>query len=305
MREILSLTQTGLGRAWSARRLVVGVWLLHLVLALAAAFPFWRILGAALGPLPEADVLGTGLRLGALADLAELRPGLVSALGFTVVAVAALGVLVGAAVSGGVLEALRSTDSRPLGHRFGRGAGRFFGRFVGVSLIVGLLGGVVGAAGGYPLLALARSYYRDGWGPGRFAPYGIVVFAGLVVLLALLVLDAARIHVVRADASAWAGVRVGLGLVLRHPVAWIGTWLTNAFLVAASVGLFVLYREAVPSGTLPLLLAMVLGQQAFALARTGFRVALLASESALVDDLLAIPAPSMPTNAQSDSSSGV
>ena len=97
----------------------------------------------------------------------------------------------------------------------------------------------------------------------------------------------------------------GLGLVLRHPLVWIGTWLANAALVASSFGLFLLFREVVPSGTGPLIVAMVLAQQAFSITRTGLRVALLASESALVDDLLARPALSIPVvvEAQSDSSS--
>ncbi len=294
MRVVLARTRQGLSRAWSARPLVLGVWFIHLALAASAVFPLWRALDSVLGPLPEADVLGTGLRLGALADLAELRPGLVSGVGLTVVAVAALGLLVGAAVSGGVLEVLRTTDDRSLGHRFGRGAGRFFGRFVGVSLLVGLLGAVVGAAAVSPFVTLTRSYFREGWGPGRFAPYGAALVAGLTVLLVVLVLDAARICIVRSDGGAWAGLRTGLGLVLRHPLVWTGTWLANAALVAMSVGLFLLFREVVPSGGGPLLLAMVLAQQAFALARTGLRVALLASESALVDELLP---------AQADSSS--
>ncbi len=294
MRVVLALTRLGLGRPWSARTLVAGVWFIPLALAAAAAFPLWRALDSVLGPLPEADVLGTGLRLGALADLAELRPGLVSGVGLTIVAIAALGLLVGAAVSGGVLEVLRSTDDRSLGHRFGRGAGRFFGRFVGVSLLVGLLGGVVGAAAVYPFVTLTGSYFRAGWGPGRFAPYGAALVASLTVLAVLLVLDAARIHIVRSDGSAWAGLRAGLGLVFRHPLVFIGMWFANGVLVTASVGLFLLFREVVPSGSGPLILPMVLAQQAFALARTGLRVALLASESALVDDLLL---------AQADSSS--
>lgn len=309
MRVVLAVTREGLARAWSARALVLMVWLIHLALATAAAFPFWRALRSVLGSLPEADVLGTGVHLGALADLAELRPGLLSGFGLTLVAVAALGLLVGAAVSGGVIEALRSTDDCPLGHRFGRGAGRFFGRFVGVGLLVGLLAGVAGAVALFPFMALARSYFRSGWEPGRLAPIGGAVVGGFVLLLALLVLDAARIHVVRSDAGVFSGLRAGLGLVLRHPVVWLGTWLMNAALAALSFGLYVSFREVVPSGTGPLILAMVLAQQAFAITRTGFRVALLASESALVDTLHAVPTEptpvAVPVAAQSDSLSAV
>ena len=130
MRTIAAVTREGLARSGAAWRLVVLVWGVHLVLAAAAAYPFWRALRSVLGPLPGADVLRTGIHLEALADLVELRPGLLGAFGLSFVAVAGLGLLIGAAVTAGVLEALRGEDVRSLGHRFGRGAGRFFGRFV-------------------------------------------------------------------------------------------------------------------------------------------------------------------------------
>jgi hypothetical protein len=305
MRTVAAVTREGLVRAWAARRLVLVVWLIHLALAAAAVFPFWWTLGSVLGPLPEADVLRTGIVPGVLTDLAELRPGLLGAFGFTLVAVVVLGLLLGAAVTGGVLEVLRGGDERPLGHRFGRGAGRFFGRFVRLSVVVGICAAIVGGLAVLPFLLLARASLREGWEPGRLAPLGGVAAAGLVTLLALLVLDASRIHIVRSDRGVLSGFRAGIGLVWRHPRAWAGTWLVNATLVGLAVALFVLFRQAVPTDRDVLVLAMVLAQQTLVVVRTGLRVALLASESALVERLRPMAAPGVdaPAPPQPDSSS--
>jgi len=285
MRTLAALTREGLTRAGAAWRVIVLVWGVHLVLAAAAAYPFWRALRPVLGPRPGADVLRSGINVEALADLTALRPGLLGAFGLSFVAVVAVGLLGGAAVTAGVLEVLRAQDGRPIGHRFGRGAGRFFGRFVGVAALVGLLAGIVGTLAVFPFVLLARRYFHSGWDAARLAPLAGMAVAGLVALLALLVLDAARIHVVRADVGPLAGTRAGLGLVLRHPAVWLGTWLGNATLVGVVVVAFVLVRRAVPTETGPQILAMALAQQALVLARTGLRVALLASEIALVDRL--------------------
>lgn len=305
MRTLAALTREGLARAWAARRVVALVWLIHLVLAAAATFPLWQSLRSVVGPLPEADVLRTGIVFGALTDLAEMRPGLLGAFGATLAAVAVLGVLVGAGVNGGVLEVLSgSGERRSLGQRFGQGAGRFFGRFLGMALLVGALAAIVGGLAVLPFAQLTRSYFRTGSGPGWLAPLGGAAVGGLVLLLALLVLDASRIHVVRSDAGGLSGLRAGLGLVLRHPLLWAGTWLANNLLVGVAVLLFVLFRQAVPTDRGALILAMVLAQQALVLVRTGLRVALLASESALVGRLRPLPGPEATVGAPTATQSG-
>lgn len=303
MGTVAAVTREGLVRAARAWRLVLLVWLVHLVLAVAAAFPLWRVLRGAVGVLPEADVLRTGIALGALADLAEMRPGLDEALAFTLVATAATGLLLGAAVNGGVLEVLLGRDDRPLGHRFGRGAGRFFGRFLALALVVGVLAGVVGGVGVLPFLHLTRASLREGWEPGRFAPLGMAAIAGLVVLLALLVLDAGRLHVVRSDGGVWSGLREGLRLVLGQPLVWAGTWMANALLVGLAVAVFLVFRRTVPTDQGVLILAMVLAQQGLAVTRTALRVALLASESALVERRQPTPRPVASAPPQTPSSS--
>jgi hypothetical protein len=303
MRRVAALTREGLVRAGRAWRLVLLVWLIQLVLAVAAALPLWRMLRGAVGVLPEADVLRRGIALGALADLAEMRPGLDDAVAFTLVAAAVVGLLLGSAVTGGILEVLLGRDERPLGHRFGRGAGRFFGRLLRLTLVVGVLAAIVGGVGVLPFLHLTRSYLREGWEPGRFAPFGAAAVGGLVVLLTLLVLDAGRIHVVRSDGGVWSGLREGLRLVLGQPLVWAGIWVANALLVGLAVAAFVVFRKTTPTDQGVLILAMVLAQQALALARTALRVALLASESALVERLQPSPRPVEAVSAQAASSS--
>jgi len=289
--SILVTTRAGLGRVASLPGLLLTVWLIHLVMAATAVYPLWRSLRAVIGPLPESDVLGKGIPLGALADLAELEPGLIARFGCTVIALAVLGVLVGAAMTGGVIEVLRSRDDRPMGHRFGRGAGRFFGRFVGVGLLVAVVGGVMGALLLAPLAAQARASFRSTGAPHAATVLGAAFVAAAMTLLVLLVLDVSRIVVVRSDGGVFSSVRTGLGMVLRRPALWIGTWLVNAALVTLALGLYVLMRDAVPPSA-PLLLLVIL-QQGLVVTRTGLRVGLLASESHLVDALAPVtPSPS-------------
>jgi hypothetical protein len=131
---------------------------------------------------------------------------------------------------------------------------------------------------------------------------GGLAVAAVVVLLALLALDAARVRIVREDARRVLPLlRAGLGVVLGHPVKWLGTWGVNALLVGLALFLYVAFRNAVPADTVPLVLLMILAQQAFVLVRSGLRVALLGSEVALVERLRPrppSPAPLPPDPAQ-------
>jgi hypothetical protein len=83
-------------------------------------------------------------------------------------------------------------------------------------------------------------------------------------------------------------------VVLGHPVKWLGTWGANALLVALALGLYLAFRDAVPARTGPLVLLMAVAQQAFVLARSWLRVALLGSEIALVERLRPLPAAPAP-----------
>lgn len=295
---IATVTREGLAAARRTPRLAVTLWLLNLALALAAGVPGWLALNSAIGVLPEADALRDGLDLGVLIDLVELRPGLLGGLAFSALGVAFLGLLLGAAATGGALEVLTSADERPFAHRFGRGAGRFFGRFVRAGLLVGVVAVVAAVLVAGPLLALSGRLRRESGSElaANATWVGAVLLGGLAVLLALLALDAARVRIVREDARrVLPHLRSGFAVVLGHPLKWLGTWGVNALLALAALGLYLGFRNAFPAGTGPLVLLMFVGQQAFVLARSWLRVALLGSEIALVQRLRPWPpAPEAP-----------
>jgi len=283
---IAAATREGLVAARRAPRLAVTLWLVNLALALSAGVPAFLALRSAIGERPGADALADGFSFGILFDLVETQPGLLGGLVLSAVGVAFLGLLVGAAATGGTLEVLASRDDRPFAHRFGRGAGRFFVRFVRAGLLAGLVAGPLMAAGG----RMRRESGAEV--ASQLVSLGAVLLAGLVVLLALLALDAARIRIVREDARRVLPLlRSGFAVVLGHPVKWLGTWAVNAALGALALALYLAFRHEVPAGTGPLVLLMALAQQAFVLTRAWLRVVLLGSEMALVERLRPLPVP--------------
>lgn len=285
---IARATREGLAAAGRNPRLAATLWLVNLTLALAVGVPGWLGLRSAVAERPGADALADGFSLDVLRDLVELQPGLLGGLFLSAAGAAFLGLLLGAAVTGGVLEVLMSRDDRPFAHRFGRGAGRFFVRFVRAGLLAGVAGALAAALLAGPLFAVGGRLRRESGAEvaSLIVSAGAVLVAGLVLLLALLALDAARIRIVREDARRVLPLlRSGVAVVLGHPVKWLGTWGANALLGALALGAYLAYRDAVPAGTSPLVLLMAVAQQAFVLARAWLRVALFGSEIALVERL--------------------
>ena len=297
---ISRLTREGLAAARRTPALAVTLWLLNLALALAAGVPGWLALRSAIGLLPEADPLRHGFDVSIVMDLVEIRPGLIGGLLFSAIGIACLGLLVGAAATGGALEVLTSRDERPFAHRFGRGAGRFFFRFVRAGLLAGVVAAVAAGLVAGPLLAVSGRLRREsGSELASNATWAAALLLGfLVVLLALLALDVARVRIVREDARRVLPLlRSGFAVVLGHPLKWLATWGVNAALGALALGLYLAFRNAVPAGTGPLVLLMFVAQQAFVLVRSGLRVALLGSEIALVAHLrplAVVPEPPQP-----------
>ena len=288
----LQATARGTASALRNKRLVATLWLVNLVIAVAAGLPGWLSLQAAMGPLPGADALGEQLRFGVLSDLSELSPGIVTSFTRTVLAAFLLGLVVAIATTGGALEVLTSGDERPFAHRFGRGAGRFFARFLRlelVSLVAVLL--LVGPTAG-PLVALSRYLRRESG--SEWLAMGVwllaVLVAGLGLLLVLLAQDVARVRVVREDPRRVLPlVLPSFALVLRHPLKWLGVWSWNALLLLAAFAAYLLLADAVPP--VRLLIVLVLLQQVFVLVRCTLRVALLGAEIELVSALRPLPPP--------------
>jgi hypothetical protein len=294
---IARATREGLAAAARHPRLAATLWLVNLTLALGVGVPGWLGLRSAIAELPGADTLADGLSLDVLRDLVELHPGLLGGLFLSAAGAAFLGLLAGAAFTGGALEVLASRDGRPFAHRFGRGAGRFFARFVRAGVLAGFAGALVAGLLSGPLFALGGRLRResDAEVASLLVTFAAVLVAGLAVLVALLALDAARVRIVREDARRVLPLlRSGFAVVLGHPVKWLGTWGANALLVALALGLYLAFRDAVPARTGPLVLLMAVAQQAFVLARSWLRVALLGSEIALVERLRPLPAAPAP-----------
>ena len=294
---IATVTREGFAAARRNPRLAATLWLLNLALALAAGVPGWLALSSVIGPLPEADGLRERFSVGVLVDIVEMRPGLIGGLALAAMGVAFLGLLVGAAATGGALEVLTTRDERPFAHRFGRGAGRFFARFLRAGLVTALVGALAAALLAGPLFAL-RGYLRRESGSAA-AAYGVsfaaMLVGALVVLLCLLALDAARVRIVREDARRVLPLlRSGFAVVLGHPVKWLGTWAVNAAALLAALGLYLAFRDAVPASTGPLVALLFVVQQVFVLVRSWLRVALLGSERALVERLRPLPAAAPP-----------
>lgn len=285
---LLHATAAGFRAISRHGRLVFVLWAFGLALALAATFPLWRALAAAIGPLPHADA--TGFSAEVFADLVELRPGLMTGLGAAAASTFGLGLLVGLVFAGGGLEVLTSRDDRPFAHRFGRGAFRFFGRFLRLGAITCAIAVPLAALVGGPLFALSARLRRESGSEWlAIGTWGAALLAiGLVVLVALLVQDAARVRIVTTDERrVRKALRPALSIVWRGKGAWLGTWLLNALALLVVFAAYLAAAAAIPAGRT--LFLLVLLQQAFVLSRCGLRVAWLGSEVALVAALTPPP----------------
>lgn len=287
----LQATRAGLVAARRNLPLVATLWLVNLALSTTAALPLWQALADAIGLLPGADALAQGLSFGILADLAEMRPGLVPGFFSAAGALFVLGLAVGAAAAGGALEVLTSTDPRPFAHRFGRGL-RFFGRFLRMGAITLVATALAAAVTAGPLFALYGRLRRES-GSEWLSLATLVAalgMAGLVLLAGLLVQDAARIRVVREDARrVWPALRAALRLVLGRSRIFFAVWAANALLLLLALGAYLaLAGTRAAAASLVLLVAL---QQAFVLARCALRIALLGAELALVAPAAPPPEP--------------
>lgn len=290
----------GLRAAWRERRLVLTVWLTFLLLAAFASVPLWRACDTALSYAPEGDRLLTGLKLPLLMEIVSsegpaspmmlpwmLLASLLAALAWNpFVSGGAIAVLAGRQADGAARDEEKTSAAEPARRRAPTVRERFFaGGARHYWALARLLGLVV--AGGFVLLWLvgagfmtAMSAARErGWEHASLALF----FANLGVLAALagvvsLVLDIARIATVRDGVRTWRAIKTGLRMLFRHGGTLLAFGLAFGLLLAAAIAIFLgLSRTFAVSGWTTILLGVAL-QQAFALVRTGLRVAMLAGE---------------------------
>lgn len=284
---VLAWLRAGFREAARQPRLAVAIWLVNLVLAAAAAAPAWWMLKDALDYAPESDRLRQGFSFGIVAELMRADSARFPLLLSSAIAAAVLALLANAFTSGGVLDVLTTDDRRRFLHRFGRGAGHFFGRFLRLGIMAGIVllvaAGLLAAATG----ALSRRLQDAAWPPTGFTiglARALLVF--LIIVIALVALDLARIRVVRDDSRRavrlyWSSLR----LVLRRPLATLGLWAGNTLVLGLALGVYLAFCSAVPGHTWAGIVALAVAQQGVMLARAGLRVALFGSEIALLDRL--------------------
>lgn len=286
---ILESTRDGLRRAWRLKRLAVLLWLANLLLALIVAVPFALALASATQELPLADEAAAELRVGVLADLLELRPGLLGPFFAAAACALALGWVLSAALTGGTLEVLLQPGERPLLHRFGHGAGRYFGRFLRLGALASTLALALAGLAGATVHFIAGKPEDSAWEPARMVwNLGTLAAAGLVALPGLLALDAARIAVARDDSRGMLrALRAGLATVRHHPARWIGQWMLFNLFAGLVLALLLLLRLPLAGRGGFALALLFLAHQAFIFIHAWLRVARYGAQASLLGRLAA------------------
>jgi len=216
---IASATRQGLAGLRRHPVSALTLWLLNLVLALAAGVPGFLALRSAHLPAAGGDALADGFQPGCLVDLVEMRRGSSVASPSPAVGVAFWASSSGAA-TGGALEVLMSRDDRlsPTALDAGPAVSSSASSAPGSSPAWPAPSWPPLLAG--PILAVGGRLRRESGSEvlSNIVSLSGLAVAGLVFLLALLALDAARVRIVREDARrVLPMLRSGFAVVLSHP----------------------------------------------------------------------------------------
>ena len=280
---LFSCLASGFGSATRHAKLAVALWLATLVLAVPATLVF---LAWWWGALAHA-VPGRAIDLAAFIDMLEysdVNPmrSVFATLGGTIL----VALVANAFLSVGVLDVLVSARrareggampvaGRLLG-RFFHGGGRFFLRSLGVLLVGLVVATVVVAAGAAAVAAALRPLDSSmslalAW---TRAVLPVVVVAVLVVFCCGVVVDLARVDLVRRDTRNPLGAYWrGLTLALRK--WWTSLWIWGVALVL--IGVLLALQQVVAPARAPALVAF-LGIQLLFLVLGWLRVSMLGAE---------------------------
>lgn len=282
----------GLGRGFRKRRLAALLWLLNLLLALPVVLPMAAHLHRQLAYSPAGDALLSGFSASLFAEAMRAPQSPSRAIPILLAAMAAATLLVNALSAGGVLAVLQGTGEGPLLRRFGGGAGRYFGRFLRAGLAAGVLAAVLAGLASAAMAGVTRKLEDSPWEPMRLVlALGRLAVVGVLVVAVLTALDYARIQLARDDAhGALRAFLRALAMVVRHPVATLGSWAVNALVIAGVTALYAgLSRNWTPS-TGAAIVALVLLQQLLMWFRAIGRVGLWSTEIDVLARLRPAPA---------------
>lgn len=281
---MLKCSFRGLVAALRQPKLAFLLWTWNLLVGLVVTWPVWTWWSRAVRYSPGTDPMLERFHFGILKELLHAdRTPVISLLGASIVAAMAFTLVANPALSGGTIEALLMGDERvPRGflRRFFRGAGQFYLRFA-MLLALTLAGGTAAVLLVALIVGLAVSPLdSSGWEPGWIVQLGVVAAAiGVTMMFFAIALDYARIRLAMEDSRRVVRIWLGaLALVLRHPVRTFGIRALFGVLLLALLVAYTYAREAVPATTWETILVMGAMQQVFMLARSGLRVATIASQ---------------------------
>ena len=306
--SILRAMIAGLGCGAGYPRMVLGLWLVNLVVALPAAWVVTASIRASIGASRVHETMTRGFDMGWFGEYRAAAEGIETTFTPTVVGPGAffnnfegwltgtmfegfaglvglglLYMLVWALLLGGVLERfVRPAETRSTA-RFLRSGGRFFFRFVRLALISGLLYFLVYRFHGW-LYERLEYWTRDLTAERLVFLYALAALGLTAMLLVLVHLSFtyAKVATVTENRRSMllAALR-GIGFVLSHPRKTLGLYLGLTLL---SVALLALYAWIAPgagqSTTAGVAFAFLVGQL-FLVARLVIRLSLLGGAVAL------------------------
>ena len=271
----------GVGASSKHPALTTLLWLINAGMGLLASIPAWTLWRDSFSFAPSADTLLSGFNFAVYGDIGHYnRTSIGALLTAPVAAMAAVAGILGALVFGGILEILRSSDSRPFMHRFFRGAGHFYWRFLRLSIYTAVAAVVVTLLLSAALAPVLKPLDESAWEPGWVAAFAIrFVAIGAVLLFFFLALDYARIRVAAGDTRrAFRAWIASLGFVLRHLPGTFGIAIAFALLFGILLAAYLGYSATAPSGTWRWILLLIFVQQVVVWLRAGLRVGCVAAE---------------------------
>jgi hypothetical protein len=308
----------GASRATSARRLVLGLWLVNLLAAGALAVPLGASLQSSIGPSLVHAQLRTGFDMGWFGEVQGTARGLLATFGPTVVGAGAFFnnleawlsgdlwrgipsvVLAGSAylllwtfLLGGILVRLsfREEPRPPAG--FLADSGRFFWRFAGLAAISGALYTGVYFLGRW-LFRTIEDLTRDVTVERSVllpAVTGALIIAFLLCLINLL-FDFARVATVLDNRrNPLRALHHAFRMVLRHPLQTLGLHLTLGLVGLALLAAYARIAPGAQQSTLPGIVLAFVAAQIYLIVKLLLRLTFYGSQLTLYETLGRPPAP--------------
>lgn len=264
--------KTGLSGALSRKRAVALYWVAHTLLALSAAIPLAGMGISLVAKTKYGDELLRDFDVMFFFEAAQAagRPEWTL---FLTVPLLVLLFVIAIFLAGGAFHTLRRTETAYSPALFWEGAGLYFWRFLRISLYSAL------AWLPFVLIqAVVTRSVKEIWGEGMAE--GPVHIAGQVKSIVLLLCAGYAVTVVdftRARVAASGSTDVfktllrTMRFVLRRPFLTLCPWTLLAVMLALCTWLYLKFAAILPPGVMPLVILLIIVQQAYVLLRVLLR----------------------------------